>query len=40
MTKKRSSEILADDNRIFWGKGEIGKIFRGVRTILGIKGGI
>jgi len=32
MTKKELSEILADENRKFvWGKGDIGKIFRGFR---------
>jgi len=35
MTKKRSSEIFADENRMKieknFGKGKIGKIFNGVR---------
>ena len=35
MTKKGSSEILADENRIFRDKGQIGKIFDGVREIFG-----
>jgi len=35
MTKKKLSEILADENRsIFLGKGEIGEIFHRVRKIL------
>jgi len=33
MTKKGLSEILANENRkMFVGKGQIGEIFRGVRT--------
>jgi len=40
MTKKRSSEILADENReICWGKGQFGEIFRGVRNLFSEIGG-